>query len=165
MTLRPLRNVSKAGPRVRDDAPLAPHTPLNSVSPRSRDRPPKLETNCSRPLPRRRALAGGWATACRHARAVAQGWSMFVMTELEAPAIESYRWRDANREASAKAAARYADSVAVWPGHHASHSNRRWRIAHALVVSKTNATGTDTAGFVIVDRTSFTPRDIPMSAP
>jgi len=34
------------------------------------------------------------------------------MTELEAPAIESYRQREANPEASAKAAARCAEAVA-----------------------------------------------------
>ena len=48
-----------------------------------------------------------------HERAVVQGWSIFAMTELEAPAIESSRQRDANPEASAKAAARCADAVAV----------------------------------------------------
>ena len=47
-----------------------------------------------------------------HERAVVQGWSVFAMTELEAPAIESYRQREANPEASAKAAARCADAVA-----------------------------------------------------
>jgi glutathione S-transferase len=48
-----------------------------------------------------------------HERAVAQSWSIFAMTELEAPAIESSRQREANPEASAKAAARCADAVAV----------------------------------------------------
>lgn len=48
-----------------------------------------------------------------HERAVVQGWSIFAMTELEAPAIESARQRDANPEASAKAAARCAEAVAV----------------------------------------------------
>ena len=38
-----------------------------------------------------------------HERAVVQGWSIFAMTELEAPAIESARQREANPEASAKA--------------------------------------------------------------
>src|ERR1700730_3982252 len=51
-----------------------------------------------------------------HERAVVQGWSIFAMTELEAPAIESRRQRDANPEASAKAAARCADAVAVLEG-------------------------------------------------
>ena len=48
-----------------------------------------------------------------HERAVVQGWSIFAMTELEAPAIESYRQRETNPEGSAKAAARCADAVAV----------------------------------------------------
>ena len=48
-----------------------------------------------------------------HERAVVQGWSIFAMTELETPAIESYRHREANPEASAKAAARCADGVAA----------------------------------------------------
>ena len=51
-----------------------------------------------------------------HERAVVQGWSIFAMTELEAPAIESYRQREANPEASAQAAARCADAVAVLEG-------------------------------------------------
>jgi glutathione S-transferase len=51
-----------------------------------------------------------------HERALVQGWSIFGMTELEAPAIESYRQREANAEASAKAAARCADAVAVLEG-------------------------------------------------
>jgi glutathione S-transferase len=51
-----------------------------------------------------------------HERAVAQGWSIFAMTELEAPAIESARQREANPEASAKAAARCAQAVAVLEG-------------------------------------------------
>ena len=51
-----------------------------------------------------------------HERAVVQGWSIFAMTELEAPAIESYRQREANPEASAKAAARCAEAVAVLEG-------------------------------------------------
>ena len=51
-----------------------------------------------------------------HERAVAQGWSIFAMTELEAPAIESSRQREANPEASAKAAARGAEAVAVLEG-------------------------------------------------
>jgi glutathione S-transferase len=49
-----------------------------------------------------------------HERAVAQGWSIFAMTEIEAPAIESARQREANPEASAKAATRCADAVAVF---------------------------------------------------
>jgi glutathione S-transferase len=51
-----------------------------------------------------------------HERAVVQGWSIFAMTELEAPAIESRRQREANPEASAKAAARCGDAVAVIEG-------------------------------------------------
>lgn len=51
-----------------------------------------------------------------HERTVVQGWSIFAMTELEAPAIESARQREANPEASAKAAARCADAVAVLEG-------------------------------------------------
>ena len=51
-----------------------------------------------------------------HERAVVQGWSIFAMTELEAPAIESNRQREANPEASAKAAARCADAVSVLEG-------------------------------------------------
>jgi glutathione S-transferase len=48
-----------------------------------------------------------------HERAIVQGWAIFAMTELEAPAIESYRQREANPEASAKAAGRCADAVAA----------------------------------------------------
>jgi glutathione S-transferase len=51
-----------------------------------------------------------------HERAVVQGWAIFAMTELEAPAIESSRQREANPEASAKAAARCADALAVLEG-------------------------------------------------
>jgi glutathione S-transferase len=51
-----------------------------------------------------------------HERAVVQGWSIFAMTELEAPAIESYRQREANPEASATAAARCAAAVAALTG-------------------------------------------------
>jgi glutathione S-transferase len=51
-----------------------------------------------------------------HERAVVQGWSIFAMTELESPAIESYRQREANPEASVKAAARCATAVAVLEG-------------------------------------------------
>ena len=51
-----------------------------------------------------------------HERAVVQGWSIFAMTEVEAPAIESYRHREANPEVSSKAAARCADGVAVARG-------------------------------------------------
>jgi glutathione S-transferase len=51
-----------------------------------------------------------------HERTVVQGWSIFAMTELEASAIESARQREANPEASAKAAARCADAVAVLEG-------------------------------------------------
>jgi glutathione S-transferase len=48
-----------------------------------------------------------------HERAVVQGWSIFAMTELEAPAIERYRQRETNPEASAKAAARCVEVVTV----------------------------------------------------
>jgi glutathione S-transferase len=51
-----------------------------------------------------------------HERAVVQGWSIFAMTEIEAPAIESYRQREGNPEASAKAAARCAEAVAALEG-------------------------------------------------
>jgi len=51
-----------------------------------------------------------------HERTVVQAWSIFATTELEAPAIESARQREANPEASAKAAARCADAVAVLEG-------------------------------------------------
>jgi glutathione S-transferase len=51
-----------------------------------------------------------------HERTVVQSLSIFAMTELEAPAIESARQREANPEASAKAAARCADTVAVLEG-------------------------------------------------
>lgn len=60
--------------------------------------------------------AGLLPAAGTHERAVVQGWSIFAMTELEAPAIESARQREANAEASAKAAARCADAVAVLEG-------------------------------------------------
>jgi glutathione S-transferase len=46
----------------------------------------------------------------------ARSWSIFAMTELEAPAIESARQRDPNPEASAKAAARCAEAVTVLEG-------------------------------------------------
>jgi glutathione S-transferase len=49
-----------------------------------------------------------------HERAIVQGWSIFAMTELEAPAIESSRQREANPEASAKAAERCAEAVAAF---------------------------------------------------
>ena len=51
-----------------------------------------------------------------HERAVVQGWSIFAMTELEAPAIESRSQREANPDASARAAARCAYAVAVLEG-------------------------------------------------
>jgi glutathione S-transferase len=51
-----------------------------------------------------------------HKRAVVQAWSIFAMTELEAPAIEHARQREANPEAAAKAAARCADALAVLEG-------------------------------------------------
>ena len=60
--------------------------------------------------------AGLLPPAATHERTVVQGWSIFAMTELEAPAIESRRQREANPEASAKAAARCADAVAVLDG-------------------------------------------------
>ncbi len=61
-------------------------------------------------------VAGLLPPAGSHERAVVQGWSIFAMTELEAPAIESYRQRDANPEASATAAARCVDAVAALEG-------------------------------------------------
>jgi len=60
--------------------------------------------------------AGMLPPPATHERTVVQGWSIFAMTELEAPAIESARQREANPEASAKAAARCADAVAVLEG-------------------------------------------------
>ena len=60
--------------------------------------------------------AGLLPPVATHERAVVQGWSIFAMTELEAPAIESYRQREANADASAQAAARCADAVAVLEG-------------------------------------------------
>jgi len=51
-----------------------------------------------------------------HERAIVQGLSIFAMTEFEAPAIESYRQRETNPEASARAAARCVDAVAVLEG-------------------------------------------------
>ena len=48
-----------------------------------------------------------------HERAVVQGWSIFAMTELEAPAIESRRHREEHPEAAANATARCAQSLAV----------------------------------------------------
>jgi glutathione S-transferase len=52
--------------------------------------------------------AGLLPPAATHERAVVQGWSIFAMTELEAPAIECLRQRDTNPEAWAAAAARCA---------------------------------------------------------
>ena len=60
--------------------------------------------------------AGLMPPPATHDRAVVQGWSIFEMTELEAPAIESYRQRETNPEASAKAAARCEDAVAALGG-------------------------------------------------
>jgi glutathione S-transferase len=60
--------------------------------------------------------AGRLPPHATHERAVAQGWSIFAMTELEARAIESSRQRGANPEASADAAERCADAVAVLDG-------------------------------------------------
>jgi glutathione S-transferase len=54
--------------------------------------------------------------AATHERAVVQGWSIYAMTEVEAPAIESRRLREADPEASAKAADRCAAAVAVLEG-------------------------------------------------
>jgi glutathione S-transferase len=60
--------------------------------------------------------AGLLPPAGTHERAVVQGWSIFAMTELEAPAIESYRQRETNPEAAAKAAARCADAAKALEG-------------------------------------------------
>ena len=60
--------------------------------------------------------AGLLPAPATHERAVVQGWSIFAMTELESPAIESYRQRETNPEASTKAAARCADAVAALEG-------------------------------------------------
>ncbi len=60
--------------------------------------------------------AGLLAPPASHERAVAQGWSIFAMTEVEAPVIESYRQREADPEGAAKAAARCANAVAVLEG-------------------------------------------------
>jgi glutathione S-transferase len=60
--------------------------------------------------------AGMLPPPATHERTVVQGWSIFAMTELEAPAIESARQREANPEASAKAAGRCGDAVAVLEG-------------------------------------------------
>ena len=60
--------------------------------------------------------AGLMPPPATHDRAVVQGWSIFAMTELGAPAIESYRQRETNPEASAKAAARCEDAVAALGG-------------------------------------------------
>lgn len=60
--------------------------------------------------------AGLLPPAGTHERAVVQGWSIFAMTELEAPAVESFRQREANPEASAKAAARCVEAVAALEG-------------------------------------------------
>jgi glutathione S-transferase len=57
--------------------------------------------------------AGLLPPAATHERAVVQGWSIFAMTELEAPAIECARQRESNPEASQKAAARCADAIAI----------------------------------------------------
>lgn len=57
--------------------------------------------------------AGLLPPAGTHERALVQQWAIFAMTELEAPAIESYRQREINPEASATAAERARRSVAV----------------------------------------------------
>ncbi len=48
-----------------------------------------------------------------HERALIQQWSIFSMTEIEPPAIESMRTREADPERSAKAAARAATAAAA----------------------------------------------------
>jgi glutathione S-transferase len=48
-----------------------------------------------------------------HERAVVQGWSIFAMTELEGPAIERYRQRDANPDVAAAAAERATKALAA----------------------------------------------------
>ncbi len=48
-----------------------------------------------------------------HERALIQQWSIFAMTEIEPPAIESMRIREADPERSAKAVARAATAVAA----------------------------------------------------
>jgi glutathione S-transferase len=55
--------------------------------------------------------AGLLPPAGTHERALVQQWAIFAMTELEAPAIESYRFRETNPDASAKAAERARKSV------------------------------------------------------
>jgi glutathione S-transferase len=60
--------------------------------------------------------AGLLPPAATHERAVVQGWAIFAMTELEAPAIESARQRESNPDAAAKSAARCAGAVAVLEG-------------------------------------------------
>jgi glutathione S-transferase len=57
--------------------------------------------------------AGLLPPAGTHERALAQQWAIFAMTELEAPAIESYRLSETDPEASAKAAERARKSVAA----------------------------------------------------
>jgi len=60
--------------------------------------------------------AGLLPPVAKHERAVVQGWSIFAMTELEAPAIDSYRQRESNPEAAATAAARCADAAKALEG-------------------------------------------------
>jgi glutathione S-transferase len=60
--------------------------------------------------------AGLLPPAATHERAVVQGWSIFAMTEIEAPAIDSRRHRESDPDASAAAAARCADAVAALEG-------------------------------------------------
>jgi glutathione S-transferase len=62
------------------------------------------------------AEAGLLPPPATHERALVQVWSIFAMTELEAPAIETNRQSEPNPDASAKAAARCADAVAVLQG-------------------------------------------------
>ncbi|MGP0048744.1 MAG: glutathione S-transferase family protein [Solirubrobacteraceae bacterium] len=51
-----------------------------------------------------------------HERTVVQGWSIFAMTEIEAPAIECFRQLEANPQAAAKAATRCAHAIAALEG-------------------------------------------------
>jgi glutathione S-transferase len=57
--------------------------------------------------------SGLLAPDASHERALIQQWSIFAMTELEGPAIESMRTREADAERSAKAAGRAAAAAAA----------------------------------------------------
>ncbi len=57
--------------------------------------------------------SGLLAPDASHERALIQQWSIFAMTEIESPAIESMRTREADPERSAKAAGRAATAVAA----------------------------------------------------